>query len=393
MRVIDEKGAALATTEGMDGELSSARIARGAAENHGRMFWLQSPGGTPYRALASAVPTGVGDRRWTLQVAVELAQENEVLGHYRLWVWAVLCAAAVFCPGVGYVIARRGTAPLRQVADTARHVSSNNLSRRIQSDGYPSEIAALADTFNAMLARLEESFARLSRFSADIAHELRTPVNNIRGESEVALAKARTAAEYRDALESCLEEAVRLSALIESLLFLARSESPGDHLKQEKVDIGALMSDVREYYEAAACEAGLTLELQCGPGVTGVVDRALLQRALGNLVQNAMSHTPPGGTIRLAARRSGEQTKIEIQDTGRGISSESLPHVFDRFYRADLARTRNAGGAGLGLAIVRQIVFLHRGEIQIASELGQGTTVSVTLPGVLAKTADAVHKG
>ncbi|HUP03179.1 MAG TPA: heavy metal sensor histidine kinase [Bryobacteraceae bacterium] len=380
VRVIGERGAALATTEGMDEELSAARVARAAAENQGRVFWLESPGGTPYRVLVAAVPTGIGNRAWTLQVAVELAQENEVLGRYRMWVWAVLCAAAFFCPAVGYVIARRGTAPLRQVADTARHVSSSSLSQRIQSGGYPSEIAALADTFNAMLARLEESFARLSRFSADIAHELRTPVNNIRGESEVALAKARTAAEYHDALESCLEEAVRLSGLIESLLFLARSESPGDHLKRESLDVGALVSDVRDYYEAAASEAGVALEVQCGPNVSGHADRALLQRALGNLVQNALSHTPPGGAIRLAARRSGERLEIEIADTGTGISPGALPHVFDRFFRADPARARIAGGTGLGLAIVRQIVFLHRGDIQIASELGQGTTISITLP-------------
>jgi two-component system heavy metal sensor histidine kinase CusS len=256
----------------------------------------------------------------------------------------------------------------------------STLSDRIQAAGYPTEVAALADTFNAMLQRLEESFTGLSRFSADIAHELRTPVNNIRGESEVALARARSADEYRDVLGSCLEESVRLSELIESLLFLARAERPGEHLKRQPENIGALLADVRDYYEAAASEAGVELTARGDTEVTGVVDRALLQRALGNLVSNALANTPAGGSIRLSAGKQAGRIRIEIKDTGAGISAEDLPSVFDRFYRADPARSRNSGGAGLGLAIVRQIISLHGGEVQITSQVGLGTTVLVTLP-------------
>jgi two-component system heavy metal sensor histidine kinase CusS len=311
---------------------------------------------------------------------MDLSQEVEVLSQHRIWVWAVLAVAAILCPRMGIVSARWGTRPLREVSETARHISSSTLNERIQVERYPLEIATLANSFNAMLQRLEDSFLRLSRFSADIAHELRTPVNNIRGESEVALARSRTAEEYRDALGSCLEESVRLSELIESLLFLARSESPGDHLKRKRQDIGALLSSVRDYYEASALESGVTLHLHCEGEVAGEVDGPLLQRALGNLVSNALAHTAAGGAVWLSAAQQSRQLRIEVKDTGSGISAEALPKVFDRFYRADPARARGSGGTGLGLAIMRQIVVLHGGDVKIESHPGEGTTVSVTLP-------------
>jgi two-component system heavy metal sensor histidine kinase CusS len=213
-------------------------------------------------------------------------------------------------------------------------------------------------------------------------------VNNIRGESEVALARTRTVEEYRDALGSCLEESVRLTELIESLLFLARAESPGGHLKRCEENIGALLKDVCDYYEAAAAEAGVSLVVGPGSDISGAVDRALLQRAIGNLVSNALANTAAGGTIELNARGLDDRVRIEIGDTGTGIAAEALPKVFDRFYRADPARARVSGGAGLGLAIVRQIVALHGGAVEIASEVGQGTTVSITLP---PRAAEAVH--
>ncbi|MGA2197629.1 MAG: heavy metal sensor histidine kinase [Bryobacteraceae bacterium] len=380
IRVLDASGAALSTTPGMDRDLSLSRLAQ-AAEGQPGIFWIDSPGGAPYRAIvARLTPDSTRRDTWTLQMAVDLTQEQVVLGRQRVWVWAVLAAALIFCPGVGFAIARRGTRPLREVAETARHISSSTLNERIRAEGYPVEVAVLGEAFNAMLERLEESFARLSRFSADIAHELRTPVNNIRGEAEVALARTRTPEEYGEVLASCLEESVRLSELIESLLFLARSESPGDHLKRTREDLGRLLTDLRDYYEATATEMGVTLTASVGDSVWGDVDRALLQRALGNLVSNALAHCSAGDGIRLNARRQGGQICMEVRDTGSGISVEALPRVFDRFYRADPARSRNSGGAGLGLAIVRQIVYLHGGDVQISSERGSGTTVSVVLP-------------
>ena len=381
VRVLDASGVTLSTTPGMDADLSSSRITQ-VASRHDGIFWIDSPLGVPYRAVVTTVPRDTTGRdTWTLQIAVDLTQEQVVLKHQRALVWTLLAAALLFCPLMGFAIARRSTRPLREVAETARSIGSSTLNERIRAEGYPVEIRVLAVAFNAMLERLEESFVRLSRFSADIAHELRTPVNNIRGQAEVALARTRKPEEYVEVLGSCLEESVRLSELIEPLLFLARSESPGDHLKRSEEDLGLLLTDLRDYYEAAATEIGVTLSASTeGDILLSNIDRVLIQRALGNLVSNALAHCSTGEGIWLSARRQEEQIRIEIRDTGSGISPDALPRVFDRLYRADSARSRNSGGAGLGLAIVRQIVLLHGGDVQITSSLGQGTEVLVTLP-------------
>jgi two-component system heavy metal sensor histidine kinase CusS len=254
------------------------------------------------------------------------------------------------------------------------------LDARIQHAGYPVELAALAKTFNAMLDRLEDSFRRLSQFSADIAHELRTPINNIRGEAEVVLSRARSVEEYREALTSCLEESVRLSNLITNLLFLARAESPGICLKREPVRIVKELAAVRDYYEAAAAEAFVTLSLASTDEVVLALDRALIQQAVGNLVANSIAHTPRGGTITLAAGAEDERVRIEVSDTGVGIPSEDLPRVFDRFYRVDPGRSPQSGGMGLGLAIVKSIATIHGGQMEIASEVGRGTRIAIVLP-------------
>jgi two-component system heavy metal sensor histidine kinase CusS len=380
VRVLDSSGAPLSTTPGMNRDLSSSRITEEASRHRG-IFWIDSPSGETYRAIVAAVPRDAsGKDVWTVQAAVDLTQEQIILGRQRVWMSAVLAAALIFCPAVGFAIARRGTRPLKEVAETARRIGSSTLNERIHAEGYPVEVRVLATAFNAMLERLEESFARLSRFSADIAHELRTPVNNIRGEAEVTLARARTPEEYIEVLGSCLEESVRLSELVESLLFLARSESPGDHLKRTPEHLDRLLTDLRDYYEATATEMGVTLTASAPDGIVANVDRALLQRALGNLVSNALAHCSSGNGIWLSAARRDGTIRLEIRDTGSGISSDALPRVFDRFYRADPARSRNSGGAGLGLAIVKQIVVLHGGDVQIVSDPGRGTTVSVVLP-------------
>jgi two-component system heavy metal sensor histidine kinase CusS len=232
-----------------------------------------------------------------------------------------------------------------------------------------------------MLDRLQESFERISRFSADIAHDLRTPVNNIRGEAEVALARARTVDEYRDVLESCLEEAVRLSDLIGNLLFLARAESPLAHLHRERVNVNELLGGVREYYEASAANGAISLTTQVDTTpVIAELDRTLVQRAVGNLVSNALAHTPPGGSVVLATTVEAGTIRIEVSDTGVGIPPEALPRVFDRFFRVDESRSQASGGTGLGLAIVQSIALLHGGNAEIASQPGQGTRVTLCIP-------------
>src|SRR6202034_2401441 len=273
------------------------------------------------------------------------------LARYRHRFWLILLGTLAISPLVGYQIARRGIRPVRERGATARHISSTTLHERIQPEGYPSELASSAATFNKMLERLEESFERISRFSADIAHDLRTPVNNIRGEAEVALARARTIDEYRDVLESSLEEAVRLSDLIGNLLFLARAESPLTHLHLERVDIAELLRGMCEYYEASAADGGISLTTAAGAeSLIAELDRTLVQRAIGNLVANAIAHTPSGSSVVLAAHSEASAVYVEVTDTGVGIPPEALPRVFDRFFRVDFSRSQASGGTGLGLA-------------------------------------------
>jgi two-component system heavy metal sensor histidine kinase CusS len=229
-----------------------------------------------------------------------------------------------------------------------------------------------------MLDRLEESFARLGRFSADIAHELRTPVHALRGEVEVALGRARSPEEYREVLGSCLEECVRLSGLIERLLFLARAEDPTTQINRERVDVGRELAAVQEFYEPAAADAGVRLSLDVPKPVAANLDRALWQRAVGNLVENALAFTPSGGSVSLSATPEGDGVRVTVADTGCGVPAADLPRLFDRFYRADPARSSR--GVGLGLSIVRTVAGLHGGTVEVASVVGQGTRVTLHFP-------------
>jgi two-component system heavy metal sensor histidine kinase CusS len=375
IRLLDPHGNTLLETPQMSLVLPAAsfgRLSKGATQ-------IKSTQASLYQATEVIAPVGgTQGVNWKIQIAVSLAQQQQVLARYRQWLWAILSASCILCPLVGYQIARRGIRPVRYVAETAKRIGSSTLNERIQSEGYPIELADLALTFNAMLDRLKESFERLTRFSADLAHELRTPVNNIRGEIEVALARSRTTQEYREVLVSNLEETVRLSELIGSLLFLARTESPGTHIKREVISMSELLETVRDYYEGPADQAGVALAVSAPHDLRAMLDRSLMQRALGNLVSNALAHTPSGGRIDLSAGQSSAGVEICVSDSGCGIPQESLPRLFDRFYRVDQARSQQqSGGFGLGLSIVRGIMLLHGGQVQIASELGKGTRVTL----------------
>lgn len=392
IRLLDERGTAQLMTPGMADQLDLAKLATQTRSRPDRTVRMKGREGQAFR-VTSAVAS-VGSRATqidTIQIAIDVSQKERLLARYRFWFWAILLATFVIFPLVGYRVARHGIRPVEEMATTARHISSTNLRERILPEGYPFELASLASTFNQMLDRLEESFERISRFSADIAHDLRTPVNNIRGEAEVALARGRSANEYRDVIESCLEESVRLSDLIGDLLFLARAESPLTQLRRERVNVGELLGGMREYYEASAADSGISLTTRVGDKpVVAELDRTLLQRAVGNLVSNALAHTPPGGEVVLGTGVDMSHTdrsipevskiRIEVSDTGVGIPSEALPRVFDRFFRVDSSRSQCLGGTGLGLAIVQSIALLHGGSVEISSQLGQGTRVTLHMP-------------
>jgi two-component system heavy metal sensor histidine kinase CusS len=336
-----------------------------------------------YRIAAVRVASGKrGDGPvYFINVAMDRSHEEELLADFRRNLVLALAVAFLVCALAGYQIARRGVRPVRDIAVTAKRIGSTTLDKRIDVVPLPAELATLAYTFNEMLERLETSFARLGQFAADIAHELRTPINNLRGEAEVILRKSRTAAEYQEAMGSALEEYERLSRLIDSLLFLARAENPALQIERETVDVRQELERLREFYGASAQEGGVQLTVNVPQALAGQLNRTMFQRAVGNLLSNALRHTPQGGRVMLTAGADNGALKIEVADTGSGIAPIHLPRLFDRFYRVDEARSPgSAGNVGLGLAIVKSIVELHGGSAAIASTVGSGTTVTLSFP-------------
>lgn len=378
VRILQPNGQTLVETPGMATELPRELFPAAVpiSEEVKQGVDLQSRGGQLVRVLTVAVGQPNGGEQ-IIQIAMDRTSDEDVVGRSSRVLVLVLTIAMLVSLFASYQIAHRGMRPVNAMAETAATVRTGTLGERLPIEGLPSELGALAATFNEMLGRLEESFNRLSRFSADIAHELRTPLNNLRGEAEVAL---RTGRSREDVLNSSLEEYDRLSRIIDSLLFLARAESPEMQLKRERLDVCQELQAIKEFYDAAAQEKSVGIRVEAHAPVIAELDRTLLQRALGNLVSNALAHTPGKGLIVLRAVSEPEVIRVEVADNGTGIAQEHISRIFERFYRADGARSRISGGVGLGLAIVRSIAVVHGGSAGIQSEPGRGTTVSLTFP-------------
>jgi two-component system heavy metal sensor histidine kinase CusS len=382
VRIRDRNRETVAETPGMTALLPPAAFPPPAAADAEPTNEIDyQANGKPFRLVAAEAKAGSADGpKFVLQVALDQSPEEELLAEYRRRIAWALGIALIACAAGGHLIARRGVRPLAAITAAAGRVGPTALAERIDPAGLPAELQALARTFNGMLDRLEESFGRLARFSADIAHELRTPVNNLRGGVEVALGQPRSPEEYRDVLGSALEDCDRLARTIDGLLFLARAEHPATQIDREPIDLGKELRAVCDFYEAAAAEAGVRLTAAADCPTPAKLDRALLQRAVGNLVANAINHTPPGGSVALSAIAKNGEVRVEVTDTGRGVAAEHLPHLFDRFYRADPARTSAAGHVGLGLAIVKGIAELHGGRVAVDSKIGHGTRVTLSFP-------------
>jgi two-component system heavy metal sensor histidine kinase CusS len=383
VRVIDGNGRTLTQTPGMAEQIRSpTQEELRAISMHGSdVRQIISRAGEPFLTLIAPIPGPRADGRPRfIEVAMDRAHDEYLLARYRERLWLVLGFSLVLCSGVGYLIARGGMRPIERIGSKAERIRATTLHERIAVAGLPSELRGLAETFNGMLDRLEESFRHISQFSDDVAHELRTPINNLRGEIEVALGKARSAEDYRDVLGSCFEECTRISRLIRTLLFLARSDTASDALQREVVDVGEELATVGAFYEAAASEAGVRLRVGSASDLRAEVDRTLFQQAIGNLISNALAHTPAGGSVELAAADDERGILITVRDTGRGIAPDHLPHVFERFYRAEGARTGSQQNVGLGLAVVKSIVSRHGGRLEIESRVGEGTEVRLIFP-------------
>jgi heavy metal sensor kinase len=362
------------------GSLPLSPQALQAAVQGGSTFeTIPTSGPYPFRVLTMPV-IKAGRVTHLVQVGISLENAYTTRRRFLLIMAAVLPLGLLLASAGGWVLARRALRPVAQMTQAAHRISGENLAGRLQQTGTGDELDRLAQTLNDMLGRLDDAFRQTRQFSADAAHELQTPLTILKGEMEVALRSPRSPEEYRRVLSSGLEEIDRISGLVEGLLLLARADSGGLRLDRQPLALPELLAEVREKLRGLADSHGVGLD--CGPSEPVVItgDRQHLRRLLINLIDNAIKYTPGGGRVTLAVRQDGNVARLEVADTGRGLSKEDQNQIFDRFYRAVQARSQEGGGAGLGLSIAQSIAQAHGGRIEVASTPGQGSTFTVVLP-------------
>lgn len=313
-----------------------------------------------------------------IMVARSLADRQLLLRHYQRDMVKRLLAGMVVAILLGYLLIRRALRPLKTLATQAATISAHNLGTRLSASNAPPELHALSSTLNDMLSRLEEGFSRVWQFTVDLAHDLRTPIGNLRGTNEVALARPRSPAEYQALLGSNIEECDRVSRMIENVLFLARAESPQFALQRTLFDVGDELQRIGDYFEGLAADA--EVEIHIAGNAHLFADRDLFRRAVGNLLSNALRYTPRHHAIDVRVEEASGMTCILVENPGSGIAPEHLDKLFDRFYRVDRARGDSANSAGLGLSIVRSIMDLHGGRVTVESELGGTTCFALWFP-------------
>lgn len=365
-RLLDEQGHVLAQSAGMEKLplLEWPAEARSPAE-------IRAPGGEIFSILVRAIPEG------RLQLAMDRSHERILVKEFRRTLGLAVGLAALLAAILGRWVAKRGLRPLHLIATEAAQIDPSSLDRRLQGELFPEELGELVEKINGTLARLEEAFNRLGCMASELAHELRTPLQNLRGEVEAIILAPKGAEASREALGSVLEECDRLARLIEQMLFLARSENPSVVIERKPVQVLALLQSVAEFFEAEAEEVQVDLRVEVDSGLELNGDGSLLRRALHNLVANALRHTPRGGRVVLGARPEAPGIRLFIRDTGAGMPPEVLAQLGERWVRGPGAR---GPGLGLGLAIVNGIAQLHGGKLRVENRSGGGAEASIWLP-------------
>lgn len=335
-------------------------------QNTKLLHWRQQD--IPYRGLAIAIRAGNG-QAYSVLLGLDIEPHEVFMNTFRTGLAIAIALATLATAGLGWAVTRWGLTPLRQVTETVSGISAEHLTDRLPEAKLPAELVPLATAFNAMLARLDDSFRRLSEFSSNIAHELRTPISNLMTQTQVALSSARDKEAYKEILYSSLEEYERMAQMVSDMLYLAQTDNGLLQPGSEGVDLEKETRDLFDYFEAWAEERAVTLARSGSAKVPG--DQLMLRRALSNLIANAIRHTPAGQTVQVALDMYGGQATATVENTGDTIPAEHLSRLFDRFYRADPSRQRAGDGAGLGLAIVKSIVEAHGGSVQVASANGR----------------------
>jgi heavy metal sensor kinase len=336
-------------------------------------------GGAPFRILSEK--TVVNGQVFIVQVGSTLDEELETLDAFRKYLLMFAPLLLLAASAVGYWLSGKALAPVDALARTARTISGHNLSSRLEELHTGDELQRLSDTLNEMLARIEAAFLRITEFTADASHELRTPIALIHTEAELALRRSRDEPEYREALRHILLEADRTAKLIEELLTLARADSGGEALNIHPMDLRPTVRESASKWSQVASMRNLQFEDHSGMQQLIVMgDQSALRRVIDILLDNAFKYTPPPGKVTLSTEQENGHVIVSVKDTGIGIASEDQARIFERFYRVDKARSRAQGGAGLGLAIAQWIVQLHKGSIVLESQPGSGSVFRVEIP-------------
>ena len=333
-----------------------------------------------FRGLSAAVTVPADSAPLRVVLLLDSTPHMHFFSAVQRWFWMALVLSALFSAGLGWLVARRGLLPLRQVTAVAASISAASLQERIPLAAVPLELQQLAASFNAMLARLDDAFMRLSNFSADIAHELRTPLSNLMTQTEVVLAQPRDSEAYQETLYANLDDCKRMARMIDDMLFLAKADNGLIVPEQQPVALDVEVEKLFEYYRLLADERGISLQLHGHAVVRG--DVLMLHRALSNLLSNALRYTPAGASIQVELEQNANGSALRLSNPGPTIADEHLERLFDRFYRADPARREGSPhNAGLGLAITRSIIHAHQGQIHCTSVAGK-TTFCVQFPAV-----------
>jgi heavy metal sensor kinase len=345
--------------------------------------------GTEWRVLTTPVLEN-GIQIGILQVGRPVAEVTATLSQLALVLSLAVPLTLLVASAGGLFLAGRALNPIDRITRTVAGIGAEDLTRRLSFRSSRDEVGRLAATFDRMLDRLDRAFRRQRQFTADASHELRTPLTMLASQIDVALEQDRTPAEYQELLRSLREDAQRMTQLVSELLTLARADAGQQLLTMEQLDLGELAHTVVQAMQPLAAERGVQLADEVQPQVVVAGDQMRLTQLLINLVENALRHTPPDGHVTAVVSGQGGRAQLRVEDTGEGISAEHLPHVFERFYRADLARARVDGGSGLGLAIGQWIAQAHGGHIAVESEVGRGSIFTVDLP--LARDAVDDHR-
>lgn len=314
-----------------------------------------------------------------LTVAREDLESGIVLAAHRQHLLLTVVAAVLAAAFLGYAMTRRGLRSVRKIAQTAGTITANQLSERLRVEDAPAELEVMVRAFNHMLDRLEDGFRRLTQFSSDIAHDLRTPIGNLMIGTQVALTRRRSIPEYETLLASSVEEYERMNRMVESMLFLARADNAQVALHKETISVALELQRIVKYFEGMAAEKDVLLDVDASGAL--LADADLFRRAVSNLIANALRHTPRGQQVTIRAREQAPDTfVVTVLNPGSGIPPEHLARIFDRFYRVEDARGESRSSSGLGLAIVKSIIDLHGGDVRVESAPNGLTTFSLVFP-------------